>query len=222
VRALPFLLILLLVVPSVAAHGNTQDDSAAYLAEQRQRQQGGSVGSAAPLDTAPPVAGYTGPGREPYISFFEGVWLYGQESATPLANQSPRHLATSGDWVVWEDAARSDIYLYSISAGSGYYITKDAALQRNPAISGNVVVWKDYRNGNRPDIWAYQINTTRTWRVSIGPGAHRNPSINGDIVAWEDDRSQNADVYGANLTTGRNFAIANTTVWHDREIGGSG
>src|SRR5581483_2554477 len=61
-------------------------------------------------ELAPPTQGYTGPGREPLLSFFEGTWLYGQESATPLKEQAPVDLVGDGDWLVWEDANHSDIY----------------------------------------------------------------------------------------------------------------
>lgn len=164
-------------------------------------------------EMAPPGSGYTGPGREPYISFFQGSWLYGTAAATPLGDQHPRDIRGAGDWLVWEDANRGDIYAYNIPAGNGLYITTDRALQRSPDISGNVVVYEDYRHG-AANIYAYFLDTAETRRISNGTGHHRNPSVYGTLVTWEDDRSSTRDVWAARLDGTPAFPIATTA---DRE-----
>lgn len=184
-RCLGILLVLLLCAPSALAHGGDAHTSPSHV----------DAPSAEP--TIP--EGYTGPGREPYVSYFQGTWLYGAMSATPLPGQYPRNIRGDGEWLVWEDAARSDIYLFNVAAGQGYYVTADRFAQRNPEISDGIVVWEDYRNYNRADVYAYFIETGETRRISTGPGNHRNPSIDSPIVAWEDDRNNSADIWAASL-----------------------
>lgn len=187
-----FLLLLLVATPSALAHNEDGSvDDAAYVEDPEQHA---------------PETGYTGPGREPYLSFFNGAWLYGTASASPLGDQVPRDMTGAGDWLVWEDAARSDIYAYNIPAGNGLYITSDAFVQRNPVITGNVVLWEDYRGGEAR-IYAYFLDTAETRRISDGPGNHRNPSAYGTLVAWEDDRNGTRDIWAARLDGTAPFPI---------------
>lgn len=158
-------------------------------------------------ELSPPAAGYTGPGQKPYVNFFEGIWFYGQVSATPLTQQQPVNLQGSGEWLVWEDASRGDIFAYNIPAGAGQYLTNDRALQRNVAIDGGVVVWEDYRNSTRADIYAYFLDTGETRRISEGPGNHQDPDIRGDLIVWEDDREGNGDIWGYSLANQTQFPV---------------
>lgn len=185
-------LLLILTLPGALAH-----EEELHVEPGRDTETGESTA---------PNEGYTGPGREPYVSFIEGVWLYGQASVSPLGANTPKNIRGWGDHLVWEDTSSGDIYLHSITAGTGYYLTKDATLQRNPAIWGNVVVYEDYRNG-RSDVFAHFIETGETRQLSLGPGNHRKPSIHGELVAWEDDRSRASDVWGIRLHEGAEFPI---------------
>lgn len=196
----PLLCLLLvgLLVPTATAHEEEKHDDVVEADEQKDPE------------LVAPVNGYTGPSSEPYLSFFEGAWLYGRASAIPLVGQEPRHMRAWGDWIVWEDAARGDIYAHNVPAGSGFYVTTDRALQRSPEIHDDVVVWEDYRNG-RSNVYAYFLETAETRRVSSGSGNHRSPSIQGGLVAWEDDREGTLDVYAARLDDGNVFVIANGT-----------
>ena len=53
----------------------------------------------------------------------------------------------SGDIVVFN--RDGDIYGYSLLAKEEFAICTDAALQRNPRISGSIVVWNDFRTGTQ-------------------------------------------------------------------------
>ncbi len=161
-----------------------------------------------------PSSGYTGPSSLPYLSFYEGAWLYGQFQEKRLSDQIPSHVRGDGDWLVWEDARRSEIFLYSVSANDGFYLTSDRAVQRNPEISGSTIVWEDYRDGRQAQIYSYNMDTGITKRLSTGGGNNRNPSIDANIVAWETDRSGNQDIYGIRLNNGTEFPIQSGT---DRE-----
>src|SRR5438094_2782177 len=131
----------------------------------------------------PPSAGYTGPGSAPWINFYLGAWVYGQVSASPLGNQSPRDIHGSGNWLVWEDASSNDVFAFNTIAGTGQYLTRDAYIQRNADVSGNHAVWEDYRDPHHADIWSYAFDTGESRRLSTGPGNHLSPTIDGHLVA---------------------------------------
>lgn len=158
--------------------------------------------------------GYTGPGREPYLNYFQGVWVYGQVVASPLGDQSPRGIRGDGEWLVWEDAKRGDVYLHNIAAGTGFYIKQDASIQRSPDISDGVVVWEDYSNKTGSDVVAYFIGSGETRVLSRGTGNDRNPRIDGSLVAWENDRNRTIDILAYDLTRDEEIPIATTS---DRE-----
>jgi TolB protein len=81
------------------------------------------------------------------------------------------------------------------------------ARQGDPAISGNIVVWLDERNGDS-DIYGYNMITRTEFPVCVAPGEQRDPRISGDIIVWE-DRSQagNFDIWGYNLKTSTKFPV---------------
>jgi hypothetical protein len=186
----------LLVLPGVLAHGGVEDEDRYYANRPE------------PSERTPPALpeGYTGPGREPYLSYFEGVWLYGKMSATAIGGQHPTDMDADGDWVVWEDANRSDIYAYSISAGQGYYLTNDAAQQHHPRVSGNIVVYEDMRSQLRPSVYAYFLDTGETRRLSNASHAVRSPDIDFPIVAWVDENITNPDIWA--------YSLLNNTGWN--------
>lgn len=205
-RLMLVLVLVALVVPSLApgAWGHSEDEGADH-----------AVAPAPPgEETLAPSAGYTGPGGAPYVNFFEGVWFYGTVAVTNLANQYPVNIRGAGDWLVWEDAVRGDIFAYNIPAGAGQYLTTDKALQRNPSISDDVVVWEDYRNSTHADVYAYWLQTGEVRRISAGPGNHHSPVIKGSLVVWEDDRDRNGDLWAYNIETGAQYPLV---VSPDRE-----
>lgn len=191
-RLVPIALLALLLAPGALGHGSESD--------------GHTEAPPAPVEDVVVPRGYTGPGREPWISYFQGVWLYGEAAATPIRGQVPRHLDGDGDWLVWEDANRSDIYVHNLPSGQGFYVTSDAALQRNPRVSDDVVVWEDHSNPRRPRIMAYFLETGETRRLSNTTTIVRDPSIGGPIVAWIDENGTNADAWA--------YDLRNNTAWN--------
>ncbi|MEA3198986.1 MAG: hypothetical protein QOE90_414 [Thermoplasmata archaeon] len=162
-------------------------------------------------ELAPPTAGYTGPGKVPYLSFFDGTWLYGQSSSTPIGKQQPRQIFGSGDWLVWEDAARGRIYAYNVGAGSGFYLGNGTAIQRNPAISGTTVVWEEYRPRESGQIWSYDLATGELRQVTRGGRNHANPSIDGTLVAYEDEANGTTRIFAYDFANDTTFPVYVTT-----------
>ncbi|GEM_PF-3733032 len=187
---------LLLVLPSVAAHGGIPDG-----------HPNAPTPAPSQPDLAPPTQGYTGPGSVPYLSFFQGAWLYGQSSATPLGPQIPRAIKGSGDWLAWEDAASGRVFAYNVPAGAGYFVGNASTIQRNPAISGTTLVWEENRPRQTAQIMSYDLATGQLRQVSRGPGNHRNPSIDGTLVAWEDDRNGTTDIWGYDFSNDTEFPV---------------
>lgn len=96
----------------------------------------------------------------------------------------------SGNRVVYADTrnGNTDIYCYDLTTGDESRITTEPALQFNPAISGDVIVWEDWRDwGNASRIYAYDLSTParRPWLISASPHAAEKPAISGRTVVWQ-------------------------------------
>jgi len=140
----------------------------------------------------------------------------------------------SGDVFVWEE--NDDIYSYNLSDGNEFGVCTEGHYQREPAISGQVVVWRDYRNygGNGTDIYGSDISNPAgptEFAICTALKGQMTPAIDGDIVVWDDYRSSKHDIYGYNLSTKTEFPICtigfaqqpavsgNIVVWRDDRDG---
>ncbi len=128
--------------------------------------------------------------------------------------------AISGNLAVWCDNrnGNNDIYGFYLPAagvsvnsiqGGEIAICTAAASQDFPAVSNNIVVWRDKRNGNN-DIYGIDINTLPSgsdFPICTNTFGQYTPSISGNIVVWMDNRNENNDIYGYNLTTQTEFPV---------------
>jgi len=84
----------------------------------------------------------------------------------------------------------------------------------DPAISGDIVVWHDERNGQW-DIYGHNLATGQTFPVCVAGKDQVRPSVSGNIVVWEDRRNghpeYSGDIYGYDLSTGREFVVYEDT-----------
>ena len=114
-----------------------------------------------------------------------------------------------------------------VSAGAEFPICTNLAYQEYPGISGNIVVWDDYHNGNY-NTYGYNLASGQEFSVCTAPGDQESSRVSGNIVVWNDSRNGNWDIYGYDLAAGREFPICtapgnqgrpavsgNIVVWED-------
>lgn len=113
----------------------------------------------------------------------------------------------------------------------------------NPAVSGNIVVWQEWRNTNHHDIYGKNVKSGEEFVVcdytsgNPNTSSKTNPAVSGNIVVWQDPRGSDGatDIYGKNLATGKEFPICthsgyqlkpdisgNIVVWVDKRVDGLG
>ncbi len=109
-------------------------------------------------------------------------------------------------------------------------ITANGTASR-PDVSGDRIVWDDYRNGNS-DIYMYDISTEIETRITTNTANQYGPAISGDRIAWMDYRNGPRDIYMYDISTGIETRITTNTadkytpaisgdriVWHDYRNG---
>ncbi len=97
-------------------------------------------------------------------------------------------LAIDGDIVVWTEAG--NIFGYDLAKHSQFQISTSGTAC-GPDVSGNLVVWQDYRNStptqNNNDIYGYDIDRGVEFPVCLDSGSQCSPRISGNTVVWQSD-----------------------------------
>jgi len=167
----------------------------------------------------------------------------------PIANfefdqQNP---AIYRNTVVWQDMyfGDSDILAADIwqrNRPADFGVSLIEYEQTDPAVSGDVIIWQDNFSGDW-DIYAADLSTSlkagfsdpnepAEFAIATGESSQVKPAIDGHLIVWQDDRAGNWDIFGYNLTTGRQFRITDdradqtnpaisgkTVVWQDNRDG---
>jgi beta propeller repeat protein len=169
--------------------------------------------------TNPAVAGYDPCATPPQVA---------------LGSDPAEQEAVDGNYVVFTDLAggASHIYGYNRSSGQVFPVCTASGTQCNPAISGDIVVWQDNRNGNwdiygcnldaLSDTGAAPSNGARLgcsdlpaeFAVCDSSGNHTNPAISGDTVVWQDNRNGNWDIYGCDLSQLADQSVSSSAAPH--------
>ena len=98
-------------------------------------------------------------------------------------------------------------------SGSTFALTLAPNRQSDPVVSGNIVVWEDYRDysTNGSDIYGYNLTERRELTICTAPGDQTLPYVAGDIVAWQDARNgETTDIYAYNLKSEQEFVVCNS------------
>jgi len=116
----------------------------------------------------------------------------------------------SGRFVVWtrQVGTSYDIYGYDLLTSTQFPICTNASKQDQPAISGDLVVWRDYRNSSNPDVYGARIGLPGYTISEIavraqgatGNSVDGQPAVHGSTVAWYDGRSGAVGIYAATVT----------------------
>jgi len=70
-----------------------------------------------------------------------------------------------------------------------------------PAVSGDIIVWEDYRNGFG-DVYLYDLSNRTETRITADANDQLRPVVSGNIVVWHDNRNGNWDICTLDLSTG--------------------
>lgn len=109
-----------------------------------------------------------------------------------------------GQRVVWQDhiGTQYDISVKDLSTGIIEPVTSDAAFQGSPRLSGDLVVWEDFRNDPDPldsyydyDIYMKDLTSGIESPLADGPSIQARPAVDRETVVWEDTVSGNYDVW---------------------------
>ncbi|PKG31466.1 TolB family protein, partial [Methanoregula sp.] len=120
-----------------------------------------------------------------------------------------------GDRVVWSkrkpygSAGDLDIVFMNLSTGVSRDICILLGDQKEPALSGQRIVWTDTRNEPEGgDIYLYDMGTGTETAVCTERGLQQRPKISGNSVVWMDYRDGNPAVYVYNISYGRETRIS--------------
>lgn len=128
------------------------------------------------------------------------------------------------DTVAWSHYLNSnvgyDIYGKTLSTGVEFPITTQVgSTQAYPTISGEIVVWQDWRNANgitsERDLYGLNLNTGVEFELSTANGGQYNQNISGEIVVWEDTRNGYSEIYGYDLSSSSEFLISTNGIFPD-------
>jgi len=82
--------------------------------------------------------------------------------------------------------------------------------QMNAEISGDRIVWEDYRNGDA-DIYLYSAGSGIETRITNDSSDQKYPVISGDNIAWLDYRNGAPEIYLYNLQTSALTTVTNSS-----------
>jgi beta propeller repeat protein len=130
---------------------------------------------------------------------------------SPATSFDPQNPRVSGSLVAYQDnsAGEADIFVYDISSGNTLRITDDPMVPHIfPAISGNRIVWMDYRDDPlSPKIYANGTSPGSEAALSLSVSDQDSPAMYGDLVVWQDNRNANWDIYLYNLTSNEEIQV---------------
>ncbi|MFC1612019.1 MopE-related protein [Myxococcota bacterium] len=140
------------------------------------------------------------------------VYLYDLDTGTEtLLAPNGRMQATptiEGDLVVWREPIGTifNVIVYDLATEERRQITPSVGAYNNgsqaraPRISGNLIVWTDFRHSvehppENADIYLYNLDTDEETQVTSRMGRQNFPAVSGAGVLYTDDRNGDYDIY---------------------------
>jgi beta propeller repeat protein len=117
-----------------------------------------------------------------------------------------REPALSGNNLVYVDGG--DIFLRDIWTGISAPIAVGRWQKSGPRISGNYVVWTDFRS-EFAAVYLYDISKQETTQLTDHPRYQYAPQIDGNRIVWVDSRDGTRRIYLYDLTTRTERPITN-------------
>lgn len=99
------------------------------------------------------------------------------------------------------------------AASNGAPVCTNPSEQKDPDISGDLVVWEDHRNGNA-DIYMKNIKTGQEYAVCTESHIQTNPKISGNHVIWQDNRNPLVAIYAKDIV----YTASGITLQNERKI----
>jgi beta propeller repeat protein len=135
-----------------------------------------------------------------------------------IAPGNQRWPAAHGDSVVWLDGGENPpvIRANDLRTGNELRLSREGAVPAGPpAISGQFVVWPDYRGDTPstpwpdPHLYAYDLSARTEFILSPVPGRQSEPRMEGSLVVWTDYRAdpEKGDIYAYDLSTRRELPV---------------
>jgi beta propeller repeat protein len=115
-----------------------------------------------------------------YVDLDDGVEhaITAQPGAQELAD-------VAAPLIVYTDFTTSDINLYSTLTGEAVNLTSaTGGIAMNPAISSQIVVWEDQRDGNF-EIYAMNLATGEERRVTNSTAIDSTPAVRDSRIVWQ-------------------------------------
>lgn len=108
-------------------------------------------------------------------------------------------------------------------AGTAFPICEESGPQNYAAIDGDIIVWRDGRDGTCGDdgtawnIWMYDLSTGEERPVTVEDKKQMYPEVSGDTVVYQTDQNcnsdGNADVYMYSVSADEISAVCTDTAW---------
>ncbi|MCK9632761.1 MAG: hypothetical protein M0R30_14110, partial [Methanoregula sp.] len=99
-------------------------------------------------------------------------------------------LSMDGSRIVWSDdrnePGSGDIYLFDLDLNEEIPLSTARRSQYCPEISGDYVVWRDFRDGN-PATYLYNLTSGTEYRISRDFFNAYGQQISGDLIAWKEN-----------------------------------
>lgn len=125
----------------------------------------------------------------------------------------------SNHWLVYEDrpplasaAYYSRIKIVDLNNGTEIVLGNQTANQQDPQISGNYVVWIDWRNRENSgvDIYGYDLTTGKEFPIITNPRPNSGPKISGTWMVYLEPTDKDvhlAELRAHSLVTHQDFSI---------------